>query len=194
MSLAPKLDLISVEDYLAAELHSPVKHEYLGGVVYAIAGARNRHNRIAGNAFGSLWSRLRGQRCQPYNSDTKVRVRLPHHVRFYYPDASVVCRPNSDEQTYQDEPTVLIEVLSRTTRRVDEGEKREAYLAIPSLTLYLLVEQEVPAVVAWRRTEQGFVREVHQGLDALIPLGEAEAALPLAELYEGVEFGPEPEE
>ncbi len=194
MSLAPKLDLISVEDYLAAELHSPVKHEYLGGVVYAMAGARNRHNRIAGNAFGSLWSRLRGQRCQPYNSDTKVRVRLPHNVRFYYPDASVVCRPNSDEQTYQDEPTVLIEVLSRTTRRVDEGEKREAYLAIPSLTLYLLVEQEVPAVVAWRRTEQGFVREVHQGLDALIPLGEAEAALPLAELYEGVEFGPEPEE
>src|SRR5205085_5229658 len=94
MSAAKKLKLVSVEDYLAGELVSPVKHEYLGGVVYAMAGARNAHNLIAGNTFGSLWGRLRGRPCQPFNSDTKLRVRLLTHVRFYYPDVSVICRPN----------------------------------------------------------------------------------------------------
>src|SRR5437899_11970196 len=95
MSAAPPRNLVSVDDYLASELTSPVKHEYLGGVVYAMAGARNAHNLIAGNTFAALWNRLRNQRCRPYNSDTKIRVRLPTHVRFYYPDVSVICRPNS---------------------------------------------------------------------------------------------------
>ena len=89
MSTAAQRNLISVEDYLAGELASPVKHEYLGGVVYAMAGARNAHNKIVGNIFGSLWGRLRDQPCQPFNSDTKVRVPLPGHVRFYYPDVRV---------------------------------------------------------------------------------------------------------
>src|SRR6202011_3132437 len=92
MSTARKLNLISVEDYLANEFTAPVKHEYLGGVVYAMAGARNAHNRIATNTLVALGIRLRGQRCEPFNSDTKIRVHLPTHVRFYYPDASVVGR------------------------------------------------------------------------------------------------------
>src|SRR5436190_16386313 len=86
MSTARKLNLISVEDYLAGELSSPIKHEYLGGVVYAMAGARNAHNLIASNTLVALGARLRGKRCRPFNSDTKIRVRLPAHVRFYYPD------------------------------------------------------------------------------------------------------------
>lgn len=86
-----------------------------------------------------------------------------------------------------------MEVLSRDTRRIDEGEKKDAYLSIPSLSVYLLVEQELPAVVVHRRTEQGFVREVHTGLDALIPLPEIDAELPLSEVYDGVEFVPEGE-
>jgi len=117
MSTAKKLNLVSVDDYLAGELISPVKHEYLGGVVYAMAGARNAHNLIATNTIGTLHSRLRGLRCRPYNSDTKIRVRLPMHVRFYYPDVSVICRPNPQNDSFQDEPAALVEVLSRTTRR-----------------------------------------------------------------------------
>lgn len=185
---------ISVEDYLAGELSSPIKHEYLGGVVYAMAGARNVHNLIAGNVFGVLHARLRGQRCRPYNSDTKIRVRLPSHVRFYYPDVSVVCRPNPQTDSFQDEPAVIIEVLSRKTRRIDEGEKKDAYLTIPSLCVYALVEQEMPAVVVFRRTEHGFVREVHEGLEAVIPLDEIETSLPLAEVFDTVEFSPEPDD
>ena len=194
MSAAPKWNLVSVADYLANELISPVKHEYLGGVVYAMAEARNAHNHIATNGLIALGARLRGKRCRPYNSDTKIRVRLPTHVRFYYPDVSVICRPNPQNDSFQDEPAVLIEVISHRTRRIDEGEKRDAYLTIPSLCVYLLVEQETPAVVAWRRGENGFVREVYQGLDAVLPLGEIETDLPLVELYEAVEFTPERDE
>jgi Uma2 family endonuclease len=194
MSTAEKLNLVSVEDYLDGELVSPVKHEYLAGVVYAMAGARNAHNIIAGNVFASLHARLRGRPCRPFNSDTKIRIRLPTHVRFYYPDASVICRPNPQADSFQDEPAVVVEVLSRRTRRIDEGEKKDAYLTIPSLSVYVLVEQETAAVVAFRRTAGGFVREVHQGADAVLPLGEIGVALPLAEVYEAVEFAPEPGE
>lgn len=191
MSAAEKPNLISVDDYLAGELVSPLKHEYLGGVVYAMAGARNLHNLIATNIVGSLHARLRGRRCRPFNSDTKLRIRLPNQVRFYYPDASVVCRPNPQTDTFQDEPAVAVEVVSRTTRRIDEGEKKDAYLTIPSLSVYLIVEQESPAVVVFRRTEQGFFREDYAGAERAIPLPEIETELPLAEIFDGVEFSAE---
>ena len=194
MTAVKKLDLISVDDYLAGELRSPVKHEYLGGFVYVMSGARNVHNLIASNTLGSLHGRLRGRKCRPYNSDTKVRIRLPSHIRFYYPDVSVICRPNSPNESFQDEPAALVEVLSGSTRRIDEGEKKDAYLTIPSLSLYLLVEQEFAAVTVFRRTATGFVREVHEGLEAVIPLHEIETELPLAEIYEAVAFIPEDSE
>src|SRR5881394_2037875 len=107
MTAAKNLDLISVEEYLAGELVSPIKHEYLGGVVYAMAGARNAHNLIAANTLGALHGRLRGRRCRTFTSDTKIRVRLPTQVRFYYADVPVICRPNPQSDTFQDEPAVL---------------------------------------------------------------------------------------
>jgi Uma2 family endonuclease len=192
MSAVKKLNLISVEDYLAGELVSPIKHEYLAGVVYAMAGARNVHNVIATNALVALGSRLRGKPCRPFNSDTKIRVQLPTHVRFYYPDASVVCQPNPPDDSYQDQPVAIFEVLSRATRRTDEGEKKDAYLTIPSLGVYALIDQETAAVVVHRRTEHGFVREVYEGQRAVIPLPEIGTELPLAEIYDRVEFSPEP--
>ena len=192
MSAALKWNLVAVEDYLAGELESPIKHEYLGGVVYAMAGARNVHNLIASNIQGSLHARLRGKPCRVYNSDTKVRVRFLNQVRFYYPDVPVVCRPNPPQDSFQDEPAVIFEVISRSTRRIDEGEKKDAYLSIPSLMAYALVEQDTAAVVLFRRTETGFVREVYEGRNAVLPLGAIEMELPLAEIYDGVEFTQEP--
>ena len=149
MSAARKLNLVSVEDYLAGELASPVKHEYLGGVVFAMAGGRNAHNIIKVNVVGSLYGRLRGRPCRPFDSDTKIRIHLPTQMRFYYPDVSVICRPNPQDDSFQDEPAAIFEVLSHRTRRVDLGEKKDAYLTIPSLNVYLLVEQESATVVAW---------------------------------------------
>lgn len=186
--------LLSPSEYLARELHSPTKHEYVGGVVYTMSGARTRHNRIATSILGALRQSLKGRPCEPFNSDMKVRIQLPSHVRFYYPDAMVVCQSNPDADVFQDQPRVIVEVLSRSTRRLDMGEKREGYLRIAALGVYLMVEQDEPTVVAYRRCEQGFEREVHQGLEAVIGLPEIGCDLPLAEIYERVEFGPEPED
>lgn len=192
MTGAKKINLVSVEDYLAGELNSPVKHEYIGGQVYAMVGARNAHNIIAGNAFASLWSQLRGSSCRPYNSDTKIRLRMPSsEYRFYYPDLSVVCHPNAQSDVFQDAPVVVIEVLSAKTRRIDEGEKKDAYFTIRSLMVYLLVEQDAPFVVVWRRSEHGFSRVEYKGIDVVIPLDEIKATLLLSDLYDGVEFIPE---
>jgi Uma2 family endonuclease len=193
MSATVKRNLVSVAEYLARELESPIKHEYLAGAIYAMAGQRNAHNLIATNTVVALGARLRGRSCRPYNSDTKIRIRLPHQVRFYHPDASVICRPNPGTDFFQDEPVVLFEVLSRRTRRIDEGEKKDAYLTIPSLSVYALVEQESATVVLFRRSESGFIREVYSGLDAVMPLPEVGIELPVAEIYEGVEFAPEAE-
>src|SRR5699024_10628703 len=90
-----KSELISVEEYLSGELVSDVKHEYLGGYVYAMAGGSNVHNRIAVALQGSLYAQLRGKPCEPFNSDTKVRVQRKNHTRFYYPDGMVVCESNT---------------------------------------------------------------------------------------------------
>jgi Uma2 family endonuclease len=194
MSAVQQQMLISVEDYLARELESPVKHEYLAGVVYAMAGAKNVHNKIATNVSGLLHARLRKKPCQPYNSDTKIRIRLPTQVRFYYPDASVICQSNPGNELFQDQPLILFEVVSPTTRRIDHGEKKDAYLSIPSLAVYVLVEQDSAMVILHRRTDQGFVREVSVGLEASISLPEIDTELPLLEIYEGVDFTPEPPE
>jgi Uma2 family endonuclease len=194
MSTAKKLELVSVEDYLAGERISPIKHEYVVGVIYAMSGATNRHNRIAGNTFGSLFVRLQGKPCQPFNSDTKIRIRSGKRTWFYYADASVVCDANADDEVYQDRPVVIFEVLSRSTRRIDEGEKKDAYLTIPSLMVYVLVEQEIARVVVHRRSESGFQAEVFEGIDAILPLPEIGIELPLAEVYRGIAFYPEPDE
>ena len=180
---------ITIDDYLAGEEISDTKHEYLGGTVHAMAGATIRHNNIAGNCFASLHGSLRGKPCQPYNSDTKVRIEFPDHTRFYYPDAMVVCQTNPDTDHFQNQPVVIIEVLSDSTRRADLGEKRDAYLTISSLKVLLFVEPDVPSVTLHRRVaEGGFTIERHTGIDTVIPLPEIDASLSLADLYERVEF------
>lgn len=193
MSAARKPQSISVDDYLTGELQSQVKHEYLGGFVYAMAGASYAHNRIAGNVFAQLHARLRGQPCEAFNSDVKIRVNLPTHVRFYYPDASVVCDPNAPGGSFHDRPVVLVEVLSHKTRRVAWTEKKDAYLSLSTLRVYLIIEQDSPLVNVYRRTDQGFVLVSLVGLEMTIPLPEINVELPLAENFERVEFIPEPE-
>jgi Uma2 family endonuclease len=84
-------------------------------------------------------------------------------------------------------------VLSKNTRRIDEVEKKETYLELPSLALYLLADDHRASVTAFRRTEQGFVGEVYEGQAAVIPLPEIETDLPLADVYARVEFTPEPD-
>lgn len=189
MTALKQPDFVSVNDYLAGEDLSEAKHEYLGGTVHAMAGASIRHNNIAGNCFASLHASLKGHRCQPFNSDTKVRIEFPDHTRFYYPDAMVVCQTNPDTDHFQNLPVVIVEVLSDSTRRADLREKRDAYLTIPSLKVLLFVEPDSPSVTLYRRVmEGGFTIERHVGLDVMIPLPEIDSQLSAADLYERVEF------
>jgi len=189
MTALPQPRLLTIAEYLVGEENSPVKHEYLGGTVHAMAGATNQHNTVAVNSLGLLFDMLRGKPCQPFNSDTKIRIEFPDHTRFYYPDAMVVCHPNPPTEHFQNQPVLIIEVLSDSTRRADLGEKRDAYLTIPSLKVLLFVETETPLVILHRRKpEGGFAIESHAGLDAVIPLPEIEASLPLAALYERVDL------
>ena len=145
--------LVSPEDYLQAETLGATKHEYVGGVIYAMAGARNRHNQIATNILGELHALLRGRPCQPFNSDTKVRIQNGDDLRFYYPDAMIVCEPNDPDDVFQDRPVIIFEVLSESTARVDREEKLRAYQSIASLRAYAVVESERIGVTCHQRAD-----------------------------------------
>ena len=190
MAPAEPIPLMSVDEYLAFETDGEVRHEYLGGYLYAMAGAKTIPNRAAANFLGLLHAQLRGKPCEPFNSDMKVRIPMASHTRFYYPDGMIVCTPNGPDDPFQDLPVVIAEVISESTRRTDEGEKREAYLSIPSLQVYLLIEIDQPRVVAYRRDPSagGFNSELYDGLGEIVPLSEIDAQLPLKDLYERVEF------
>lgn len=189
MSAAEIWHFVTVEDYLAEEEVSPVKREYRDGIVYDMAGARNSHNKVVGNGFAAFHRQPRNKPCQPWNSETKVRILLMSGTRFYYPDAFVVCHPNPPDDHFHDAPVVVLEVTSPSTRRIDLGEKKDAYLAIPTLMVYLVAESTEPVLQVYRRSPNGdFQRELAIGLEAVIPLPEIGATLALADLYEGIDF------
>lgn len=188
MSTVPSVPPISIEDYLRGEETARRKYEYVEGVVYAMAGASNLHNLVATNSTGSIHVQLRGKSCRVFNSDNKIRVRLSRGTRFYCPDLSVACRLNPPTDSFQDAPVVIVEVVSESTRRTDENEKRDAYLSIDSLWVYVLVEQATATAIVYRRADSGFDRESYVGIDKVIPLPEIECSLALSELYENVEF------
>ena len=194
MSTAPHFQPVSAQDYLEGEALARRKHEFVAGTIYAMAGATANHNRIATNATGTLHGQLRGQPCEVFNSDMKVRVRQTHETRFYYPDALVVCEPNGPSDPYHDRPVVIIEVISESTRRTDEHEKRAAYLSIDTLCVYVLIESSSAAAVVYRRTAEGFDRETYVAADAVVPLPEVNCNLSLAEVYANVIFEPIVEE
>lgn len=180
---------VSVEDYLDGEAVAAVRHEYLGGAVHAMAGGTSNHSAITLNTGGSLFASLRGRKCRAFNSDMKLRLELPNHTRFYYPDLQVVCDPKSGDSLYQDRPVVIVEVLSESTRRTDLGEKRDAYLTIPTLKVLLFIESEAATALVFRRKPQGgFAEEFYSGAEAVIELPEIEARLPLADAFDGIVF------
>lgn len=156
MSLAAKIPHTTPEDYLKHEAESLLKHEYLDGQIVAMAGAGERHNRIAGNAFFRLRAAARGSRCGVFISDMKLRIETTN--AFYYPDVMLVCAED-DHPHYKTRPCVVIEVLSPSTAAIDQREKWLAYRTLPSLTLYLLVDAEKRHVSYWQRDTDGQWRQ-----------------------------------
>jgi Uma2 family endonuclease len=184
---------ISVDDYLAGEQIAKRKYEYAAGRVYAMAGARYTHNLIASRITGELYGKLKKSKCEVLGSDSKVRIDLASGTWMYYPDVSVVCGDDIIDEVYQTAPAIVVEVLSNSTRRADEGEKQVHYLQLDSLKTYLLFEQELACAIVFERTSDGFERLVYEGLDAIIPLPAIGINLALAEIYAGVNFVKEPE-
>ena len=141
---------LTAEEYLARERVAERKSEYIDGVVVAMAGASERHNLIVANVIMTIGPALRGGPCRVYPSDLKVRVGS----RFFYPDVSVICGDTifaDDEKDVVLNPTLIVEVLSETTRDYDRGPKFFSYQQIPSLQDYLLVHQDEVMVEHYRR-------------------------------------------
>ena len=177
-------DLLTTEEYLEGERASEVRHEFLFGRVYAMAGASDDHNRITGNIFGELRERLRGKRCEPFATDMKVRIRQPNSDVFYYPDVLVACDPADNEKYFRERPTVIFEVLSPDTERTDRREKAMAYFQILSVQLYLLVEQDKPRITLLRRADAGWQMEVLEGRSAVLKLEALGVEIPFERIYE----------
>lgn len=121
MALKPDkaAEWISEAEYLEGELISEVKHAYINGFVYAMAGARKNHERIAGNVFGELGSHLKTSLASLFHPASKLKPN-----RIFYPDVMVVCEDNSDNDYYTETPVIIVEVLSKFTRRMDESSKK----------------------------------------------------------------------
>lgn len=188
MSSADQPQCHAVDEYLGLEAKALTKSEYIDGWIRAMVGASIRHNIVAGNCFVSLATRSRGTPCRAFNSDTKLRIDRRETKRFYYPDLQVVCQSNDSMSIFQDHPVLIVEVLSPTTRRYDLDEKMTAYLSIPSLEMYLVLEQHQPIATVLRRCEGGFLRQTIEGMGESMELPFLGLTLPMQEIYEGIEF------
>ncbi len=185
MEVIAKSASISVEDYLARELASEERHEYLDGVVYVMAGASIEHNIISGNIYSSLRSHLRGKPCGAFMADVKLRLEFSNDDVFYYPDVMVACDPRDTDKFFKRFPKVLIEVMSESTERIDRREKRWSYQQIETLEEYVLVAQDRMEVTLFRRANQ-WRPEVLTKPDQTLALASLEFSLPLSGVYEGV--------
>ena len=172
------------EQYLAAERVSQEKHEYLAGVIYAMAGASVRHNRIVYNLIRELGNQLAGSRCDTFSSDMRVRIRKGASEFYYYPDVIVDCSSPPDNSYYSEEPRVIFEVLSPDTERIDRGEKLQNYQSLDSLGVYVLVDQSRLAVTVYRRMNENWAMELLTAREGLLTLPEIACRVSLAEIYE----------
>ncbi|MDX8130115.1 Uma2 family endonuclease [Methylomonas sp. OY6] len=183
MSAQPKFDKswMSVEDYLAAELLSDIKHEYDAGELVAMSGASKNHERIKMSLARLLGNHLQGKPCEPFSSDVKVKI----DQYLFYPDAMVVCEDTSTHDYYAEAPVLIVEVLSKSTRRRDETIKRRLYQTIPSLLEYVLIEQDIVDVEVCRRSE-GWVSN-HYFLGDQARFESVDLTLDVAEIYQRVD-------
>lgn len=184
----------TVEEYLEFERTSDIKHEYLDGQFYAMAGAKRAHNLICAAANFHLFRAARKRGCEVHSSD--MRVRTPSGL-YAYPDVTVVCGlPQIVEERGMDtllNPTLIVEVLSPSTENFDRTKKFAHYKSLSSLQDYMLISQEQPAVECFSRQQDGqWVHALAIGLDSSIHIPALDASLTLADIYEQIVFPADP--
>jgi Uma2 family endonuclease len=146
----------ALEDYLSVEEMSSVRHEYLNGEIFAMAGGTPEHAALSAAVLVLLGKKLEGGRCRPYSADLRIRVRETGLAT--YADATVICgdlERDPESATHVTNPSLVVEVLSRSTEDYDRGEKREHYQRIPSLKEYVLVSQDRRRVEVFARSAGG---------------------------------------
>jgi Uma2 family endonuclease len=178
---------MSIQEYLEYERAAVVKHEYYRGEVFAMSGASNRHNKIFSNLFGDIHYKLKGKNCQPYGSD--MRVHIPENTLFTYPDISIFCGDIITLDKEEDSaigPTVIIELLSPSTKNYDRGQKFKLYRDIPTLKEYVLIDTEAIGVEVFRINNGGYweLEEYKLITDVLI-FPTLQIQILLANMYEG---------
>ena len=177
-------------EFLAWQSGRDQRYELVDGVPQAMTGARIRHDIARGNADRHLAPQLRaaGKGCRPFSADIAIRV-YPGQLR--RPELSVLCPPFDMEDMVSATPCLVLEVLSETTRRLDEHVKVDEYKSIAALDYIILMSPTEPDVVVWSRDEaRQWQRKRYQSADDAIPLPLLEASLPLAILYDGIDLRP----
>ncbi|BAY22963.1 hypothetical protein NIES2100_27270 [Calothrix sp. NIES-2100] len=180
------VNFLTVEEYLKAEESSDIRHEYVDGEIFAMAGASEEHNLIATNIIALLRPHLRGTPCRAFVSDMKVKVKAQKADIFYYPDILVTCDLNDSERYFKTRPTLIVEVLSNSTKTIDKREKRLNYQSIESLQEYVLVSQEEIKVEVYRKDAQGNWSLTILGKDDELRLDSIGLTLTMADIYEDV--------
>ena len=151
MAIPQPVTFISEADYLTGEPASSVRHEYVNGLVYAMAGSSDKHNLVSSNANAILNQALPDE-CEVFIADMKVRIQPKKALMFYYPDVMVCCEGDDNATYYRERPCLIIEVLSPSTERQDRFEKFWSYQQIPTLQEYLLLHQGVKEATLFRRS------------------------------------------
>lgn len=176
---------VSPEDYLEGEKISPIKHEYRQGEIYAMAGASDAHNIIAGNLLALLRNHVRGTGCRVYMAEMKVRIEQANI--FYYPDVMVTCdERDRNPDDFKRYPCLIIEVLSPTTQAFDRSDKFADYRTLETLQEYVLINQEKVSVDSFRRNSEGRWVLYPYRKDEEVELASVNFSCRIAALYEDV--------
>lgn len=182
MTLAPRKIKISPEEFLQGENCSDVKHEYDNGYVVAMVGASRSHNLIALTLASAIKQHTKATSCRVYMSDMKVRIQTQSSDLFYYPDVMVSCDETPPSEYYEDEPVLIIEVLSPSTETRDKLEKLAAYSSIPSLIEYLTVAQDRVEIQRYSMSQGNTVlTEYHDG-DS-VEISSVGLTIPVKDVY-----------
>lgn len=178
------------QEYLEMERAAGWKHEYFQGEIFAMSGASLNHNIIFSNLFGRLAYKLKNQPCQAFGSD--MRMHIPENTLYTYPDISIYCREmvvNSPEEDNAIFPSVIIEILSKSTRSYDRGDKFKLYRDIPSLKEYHLIDSESISVESFRiNSNKLWQLEENKSLHEDFQIPFVEINIPLSEIYNGTKL------
>lgn len=180
--------VLTSDAYLDDEIEADVRHEFIDGDLYAMAGAGEAHNLITLNVAAQLRTLVRGGPCRVFVSDMKLRVAAWN--AFYYPDVMVVCNPADRQTYYKESPCLVIEVLSKSTHRIDRREKLQAYRTLPSLREYVLIASGRAQIEVHRRAQDGIWQTSTLGTGDRLILECVQASLTMDDIYEDVVFAP----